>query len=90
MLKVFTLVVTLHIGLLGRQLSNDMREWLSRLGGWLIAAALGWLLLLLSVVWRTGAGADGHGQSVTARRAGLGSIHHGRRSDRQEPLSRKE
>lgn len=45
MLKVFTLVVTLHIGLLGRQLSNDMREWLSRLGGWLIAAALGWLLL---------------------------------------------
>ncbi len=45
MLKVFSLVVTLHIGLLGRQLSNDMREWLSRLGGWIIVAALGWLLL---------------------------------------------
>jgi hypothetical protein len=45
MLKVFTLVVTLHIGLLGRQMTNDIREWLSRLGGWIIVFALGWLLL---------------------------------------------
>jgi hypothetical protein len=45
MLKVFSLVVTLHIGLLGRQLSNDMREWLSRLGGWILSIAFGWLLL---------------------------------------------
>ena len=50
MLKVFSLVVTLHIGLLGRQLSNDMREWLSRLGGWIISVALGWLLLFMLCV----------------------------------------
>ncbi len=50
MLKAFTLVVTLHIGLLGRQLSNDMREWLSRLGGWIIVVALGWLLLFTMCV----------------------------------------
>jgi hypothetical protein len=50
MLKVFSLVVTLHIGLLGRQLSNNMREWLSRLGGWIIAVALLWLLLFMMCV----------------------------------------
>ena len=40
----FSVPVALHIGLLSRLLSHEAREWWSRLGGLLLAAALVWLI----------------------------------------------
>ena len=40
----FSLPVALHIGLLSRLLSHEAREWWSRIGGLLLAAALVWLI----------------------------------------------
>ncbi|MFT3849005.1 MAG: patatin-like phospholipase family protein [Propionivibrio sp.] len=40
----FSVPVALHIGLLSRLLSHEAREWWSRIGGLLLAAALAWLI----------------------------------------------
>jgi hypothetical protein len=37
--------VVVVVGLLGRNMRDDMREWLSRLGAWLTIAWVGWLLV---------------------------------------------
>ncbi len=41
----------LHIGLMGRQMSDAHREWWARLGGWLIVYAIGWLFLFLVALY---------------------------------------
>jgi len=40
---VFMFVVTLHIGLVGRQFSEEQREWWGRVGAYCNAWVLGWL-----------------------------------------------
>lgn len=42
---------TLHIGLMGRGMSDAHREWWARLAGWLIIYAICWLLLFLMAVY---------------------------------------
>lgn len=42
-IKLFSLVVVLHIGLAGRYMTETSREWLSRLGAWLLTFALVWM-----------------------------------------------
>ncbi len=46
-LKLLSLVVALHVGLMGRRFSDGVREWWSRLGGLAIAFGIGWLALFL-------------------------------------------
>jgi hypothetical protein len=43
-LLAYSLVVTLHIGLMKRLYSENDREWWARLGGFILLAALAWLL----------------------------------------------
>lgn len=45
LLKFYSLTVIGHIGLMGRYFSHDSREWWSRLGGWILLAALVWAAL---------------------------------------------
>lgn len=42
-MKVFSLILVLHIGLMGRQFQEDEREWWSRLGGLVLGTMLGWI-----------------------------------------------
>ena len=44
MILVFSAIVALHIGLMGRDFPEDKREWWSRLGGWLLIAMVVWLV----------------------------------------------
>jgi hypothetical protein len=44
-LGLLLLTAVLHLGLLGRGCVDVVREWWARLGGFLMLAALGWLLL---------------------------------------------
>jgi hypothetical protein len=44
-LLIYLLAVVVHIGISGRGFSEHVREWWGRLGGLLLAAALGWLVL---------------------------------------------
>jgi len=41
----------LHIGLMGRQMSDSHREWWARLGGWLLIDSFCWLFLWLIAVY---------------------------------------
>ncbi len=41
----------LHIGLLGRSMSDDHREWLARLGAYLFLYAVGWLVLFSVAIY---------------------------------------
>jgi hypothetical protein len=49
LLKFYSLTVVGHIGLMGRYFSHDSREWWSRLGGWVLLAALVWAALFTIV-----------------------------------------
>jgi hypothetical protein len=42
---VLLVVATLHVGLMGLMLSNQKREWWSRLGGWVAVLAIGWVVV---------------------------------------------
>ncbi|MGA2049552.1 MAG: patatin-like phospholipase family protein [Terracidiphilus sp.] len=42
---------TLHIGLMGRGMSDGHREWWARLAGWLMIYTICWLLLFLMAVY---------------------------------------
>ena len=44
-MTVFTLVIVLYIGLLGKNVPDDRREWWSRLGAWLFIYNIGWAAL---------------------------------------------
>lgn len=43
-LIAFSLIVVVFIGLLGNALSDEQREWWSRMGAWLSLVILGWLV----------------------------------------------
>ncbi|MGI8957681.1 MAG: family 16 glycoside hydrolase, partial [Chthoniobacterales bacterium] len=47
------LVLTLHIGLLGRDMRDEIREWWSRLGAWLLIYALLWVALFGTAFYAT-------------------------------------
>ena len=51
LLSVFGISSILLIGLVGRQLAEEDREWWSRLGAWLIAGAVGWLVLSVASIY---------------------------------------
>jgi hypothetical protein len=48
---VMLLAGTLHIGLMGRGMSDGHREWWARLAGWLMIYTICWLLLFLLAVY---------------------------------------
>lgn len=50
-LLVFSLAVVVHIGIVSRVFDEADREWWSRMGGWLIAIATGWLVVGATAVW---------------------------------------
>ncbi len=41
-LTVFTVILVLHIGLMGTSISDESREWWSRLGGWTLIYLIMW------------------------------------------------
>jgi hypothetical protein len=49
MLKFYSLIVVAHIGLMGRDFSHESREWLSRIGGWVLLLALAWAFIFTVV-----------------------------------------
>ena len=51
LLGVFGLAAVLLIGLVGRGLAEEDREWWSRLGAWLIASAAGWFVLCAASIY---------------------------------------
>ena len=44
-LFLLSIAIFLNIGLLGRRLPDDRREWTARLGGWLAICCIGWVAL---------------------------------------------
>jgi hypothetical protein len=57
---ILALGLILNTGLMGRDISDDVREWLGRLGAWATVYALGWLLVfgaafygpaIMKIVW---------------------------------------
>ncbi len=61
MVLVFMAAVMVHVGWLGRQLADELREWLSRAGAWLFILMIAWTGLFglalygpLAVVWGMG------------------------------------
>jgi predicted acylesterase/phospholipase RssA len=51
LLSVFGLATVLLIGLAGRAFEEEDREWWSRLGAWLIAGSVGWLVLCAAAIY---------------------------------------
>jgi hypothetical protein len=47
----FFLITTTHLGLLGRNLPDERREWWSRLGAWSLIYCLGWLALCATSIY---------------------------------------
>jgi len=45
LIGVFALTMVLQIGLLGRNLPDERREWWSRLGAWVMIYSLGWIVV---------------------------------------------
>ena len=62
----FAVAVALHIGLLRRILSHQAREWWSRIGGLLLAAAFAWSLAFALVGLAPAAAIRAHGWSLEA------------------------
>ncbi|HQR52081.1 MAG TPA: patatin-like phospholipase family protein [Burkholderiales bacterium] len=50
-MKLLAIALTLHVGLVGRTYSEDVREWWSRLGGSALAVGAAWLSLFLISVY---------------------------------------
>jgi len=60
-MAMMLLAGVLHIGLMGRGMSDAHREWWGRLGGWLVIYAVGWFFLfLIAVYFPAGMGAFLH------------------------------
>ena len=51
MVAAVSLVLTFHIGLLGRSLEDGLREWISRAGTWLNICAVAWLALFFTAIY---------------------------------------
>jgi hypothetical protein len=47
----FVQTIVILIGMMGRQSTDAVREWWSRLGAWLAIYALGWMVVTLSTVY---------------------------------------
>lgn len=45
------LVLTIHIGLLGKAMPDELREWWSRLGAWLLIYSLGWVAIFATAFY---------------------------------------
>jgi hypothetical protein len=45
------LVITVHIGLLGKSMPDELREWWSRLGAWLLIYTLGWMAVFATAFY---------------------------------------
>jgi hypothetical protein len=54
-LLVLSLGVILNVGLMGRDIPDDIREWIGRLGAWTTIYAMGWLLVFGGAIWAPGA-----------------------------------
>jgi predicted acylesterase/phospholipase RssA len=50
-LLLFNIIVTIHLGLVGRSFTEMTREWWSRLGGWTLLALSAWALLFATVIY---------------------------------------
>ncbi|HWB83548.1 MAG TPA: hypothetical protein VG675_05385 [Bryobacteraceae bacterium] len=50
-LAVLSVAVTLHVGLLGRDIPDSTREWIGRLGAWISIYGLIWLLLFGAAIY---------------------------------------
>lgn len=48
---IMMLAGVLHLGLMGRRMTDEYREWWGRLGGWLMIYSLSWLFLFLMAVY---------------------------------------
>jgi hypothetical protein len=44
-------VLTIHIGLLGKAMPDELREWWSRLGAWLLIYLLGWVAVFATAFY---------------------------------------
>jgi hypothetical protein len=51
LISLAMLVLTLHIGLLGKNLPDELREWWSRLGAWLLIYTLGWVAVFVTAFY---------------------------------------
>jgi hypothetical protein len=51
LLAVFGIAVTMQIGLMGRFFPEEDREWWSRLGGWLMIAAILWVAIFGAAIY---------------------------------------
>ena len=51
LVTIFSLVLVLHIGLVSRGFSEDVREWWARLGGWATLATLLWVCGFVLVIY---------------------------------------
>jgi len=54
-LAVLSLAVILNIGLMGRDIPDEVREWAGRLGAWVSIYGLGWLLFFAAAIYGPGA-----------------------------------
>lgn len=74
----FVLTVVILIGMMGRQSTDAVREWWSRLGAWLGIYATGWMVITLSAVfgpWAIDAAVESHPwTSLTVSGGWLASI----------------
>jgi hypothetical protein len=50
-IEVLALALVLHIGLMGRDLPDDRREWWSRLGAWLLIYTAVWIALFAVAIY---------------------------------------
>lgn len=74
----FILSIVVLIGMLGRQSTDDVREWWSRLGAWLAIYSVGWMVLAVTAVyaptWVQWAANQSAGWSTTAVAGWVGTI----------------
>lgn len=47
----FTLSIVMLIGMMGRQCSEGLREWWSRMGAWLCIYVMAWMLIMVAAVY---------------------------------------
>lgn len=50
-LTVFLLAATLYVGLVSKFTDDMDREWIARLGGWVLVTIVGWVILSLTVLF---------------------------------------